>query len=87
LLDNKRPQEIQLLSAETNLRPDPPPTPLPPDTFTNRLFEHASGPDQRYSHSPHLEQNNGLWTGTLQTVFLQLNSRGEIIHVLDDGSS
>jgi hypothetical protein len=32
----------------------------------------------------HLEQNNGRWTGTLQTVFLQLNSRGEIIHVLDE---
>ena len=32
----------------------------------------------------HLEQNHGLWTGTLQTVFLQLNSRGEIIHVLDE---
>jgi hypothetical protein len=35
-------------------------------------------------HDIHLEQNNGLWTGTLQTVFLQLNSRGEIIHVLDE---
>jgi VWFA-related protein len=42
LLDNKRPQEIQLLSAETNLRRDQPQSPLPPDTFTNRLSEHAS---------------------------------------------
>src|SRR5258707_3054194 len=33
LLDNKRPQEIQLLSAETNLRRDQPQSPLPPDTF------------------------------------------------------
>ena len=32
----------------------------------------------------HLEQNNGLWTGTVQTVFLELNSRGEIIQVLDE---
>src|SRR6202158_3363699 len=44
LLDNKRPQEIQLLSAETNLRRDLPQTPLPPDTFTNRLSEHGSVP-------------------------------------------
>jgi VWFA-related protein len=35
-------------------------------------------------HDIHLEQNNGLWTGTFQTVFLELNSRGEIIHVLDE---
>jgi hypothetical protein len=33
-------------------------------------------------HDIHLEQHNDLWTGTLQTV--QLNSRGEIIHVLDE---
>jgi VWFA-related protein len=32
----------------------------------------------------HLEQVNGLWTGAFQTVFLQLNSRGEIIQVLDE---
>jgi hypothetical protein len=44
LLDNKRPQEIQLLSAETNLRRDQPQTPLLPDTCTNRLSEHASVP-------------------------------------------
>jgi VWFA-related protein len=44
LLDNKRPQEIQLLSAETNLRRDQPQTPLPPDTFTNRLSEQAGVP-------------------------------------------
>jgi VWFA-related protein len=35
-------------------------------------------------HDIHLEQNNGLWTGTLQAVFLELNSRGEIIQVLDE---
>lgn len=35
-------------------------------------------------HDIHLEQNNGLWTGTLQTVFLELNRRGEIIQVLDE---
>jgi VWFA-related protein len=44
LLDNKRPQEIQLFSTETNLRRDQPQAPLPPDTFTNRLSEHASVP-------------------------------------------
>lgn len=35
-------------------------------------------------HDIHLEQDNGTWTGTLQTVFLQLNSRGEIIQALDE---
>jgi hypothetical protein len=35
-------------------------------------------------HDIHLEQINGLWTGTLQAVFLQLNRRGEIIQVLDE---
>jgi len=35
-------------------------------------------------HDVHLEQNNGLWTGILETVFLQLNSHGEIIQVLDE---
>ena len=44
LLDNKHPQEIQLLSAETNLPGDQPSAPLPPDTFTNRLSEHAGVP-------------------------------------------
>jgi VWFA-related protein len=44
LLDNKRPQEIQLLSREANLDRDQPQAPLPPDTFTNRLPEHASVP-------------------------------------------
>lgn len=44
LLDNKHPQEIQLLSAETNLSGDQAPAPLPPDTFTNRLSEHAGVP-------------------------------------------
>lgn len=35
-------------------------------------------------HDIHLEQDNGTWTGTLQTVFLQLDSRGEIIEALDE---
>lgn len=35
-------------------------------------------------HDIHLEQDNGTWTGTLQTVFLQLSSRGEIIQALDE---
>lgn len=35
-------------------------------------------------HDLHLEQNNGYWTGALQTVFLQLNNRGEIIHASDE---
>jgi hypothetical protein len=29
-------------------------------------------------------QNNGLWTSTLQTDFLQINNRGEIIQGLDE---
>ena len=44
LLDNKHPQQIQLFSAETNLPGDQVSAPLPPDTFTNRLSEHASVP-------------------------------------------
>ncbi len=44
LLDNRHPQEIQLFSVETNLPRDQPPAPLPLDTFTNRLSEHASVP-------------------------------------------
>ena len=35
-------------------------------------------------HDIHLEQSNGVWTGTLQTVFLELNSRGEIVQALDE---
>jgi VWFA-related protein len=35
-------------------------------------------------HDVHMEQINGLWTGTLQTVFLQLNNRGEIIQSLEE---
>jgi len=31
----------------------------------------------------HMEQNNGLWTGAIQTVFLQLGKQGEILHVDD----
>jgi len=44
LLDNKHPQEIQLFSAEANLPRDQPQAPLPPDTYTNRISEHASVP-------------------------------------------
>ncbi len=35
-------------------------------------------------HDIHMEQNNGFWTSTLQTAFLQLNQRGEIIQGLDE---
>jgi hypothetical protein len=35
-------------------------------------------------HDIHLEQNDAVWTGALQTVFLQLNNRGEIIQALDE---
>ena len=54
LLDNKRPQEIQLLSEETNSRGDQPQAALPPDTFTNRLSERpAFQPALRsYSSTP-----------------------------------
>ena len=31
-----------------------------------------------------MQQINGVWTSTLQTVFLQLNARGEIIQGLDE---
>lgn len=31
----------------------------------------------------HLEQGNGLWTGAIQMVFLQLNKKGEIVHAGD----
>jgi VWFA-related protein len=41
LLDNKQPQEIQFLSAETNLPRGQPEAPLPP---TNRFSEQASVP-------------------------------------------
>jgi VWFA-related protein len=44
LFDNKHPQEIQLFSAETNLPRDRPQGPLPPDTYTNRISEHAGVP-------------------------------------------
>jgi VWFA-related protein len=44
LLDNKQRQEIQFLSAETNLPRGHPEAPLPPDTFTNRFSEQASVP-------------------------------------------
>jgi VWFA-related protein len=35
-------------------------------------------------HDIHMEQKNGFWTSTLQTAFLQLNQRGEIIESLDE---
>ena len=35
-------------------------------------------------HDIHMEENNGFWTSTLQTTFLQLNQRGEIIEGLDE---
>lgn len=35
-------------------------------------------------HDIHMEQNNGFWTSALQTVFLQLDQRGEIIEGLDE---
>lgn len=37
LLDNKKPQEIEAFSAETDLLPGKPFYALPPDTYTNRL--------------------------------------------------
>ncbi len=44
VLDEKKPQAIQIFSAETNQPPDHPPAPLPPDTYTNRLEEKAGVP-------------------------------------------
>jgi VWFA-related protein len=44
LLDSKQPQEIQFFSSETNLTNDQPTAPLPPDTFTNRISDHATVP-------------------------------------------
>jgi hypothetical protein len=35
-------------------------------------------------HDIHMEQVNGVWTSILQTVFLQLSNRGEIIQGLDE---
>jgi VWFA-related protein len=35
-------------------------------------------------HDIHLQQNNSVWTGTLQTVLLQLDTRGEIIRGVDE---
>lgn len=35
-------------------------------------------------HDIHMEQIDGLWTGVMQTVFLQLNKHGEIIHADDE---
>jgi VWFA-related protein len=32
----------------------------------------------------HMKENNGVWTTTLQTIFLQLDNRGEIIQDLDE---
>ncbi len=44
LLDEKKPQAIQVFSAETNQPPDHAPAPLPPDTYTNRIEEQAGVP-------------------------------------------
>ena len=35
-------------------------------------------------HDIHMDHNNDLWTSTLQTVFLQLDDRDEIIQALDE---
>jgi VWFA-related protein len=44
ILDEKKPQAIQVFSEETNLPPTHSPPPLPPDTYTNRLAEQAGVP-------------------------------------------
>jgi VWFA-related protein len=44
LLDNRKPQEIQHFSAETNSPLEAPSVALPPDTYSNRLTEYASVP-------------------------------------------
>jgi VWFA-related protein len=44
LLDEKKPQAIQVFSEQTNQLPDHPPAPLPPDTYTNRAEEQAGVP-------------------------------------------
>ena len=44
ILDDKKPQPIQIFSVETNEAPANPPPPLPPDTYTNRFRERGSVP-------------------------------------------
>jgi VWFA-related protein len=44
VLDEKKPQAIQVFSEETNQPPTTAPAPLPPDTYTNRLAEQAGVP-------------------------------------------
>lgn len=44
LLDEKKPQAIQVFSADTNQPPDHAPAPLPPNTYTNRIQEQAGVP-------------------------------------------
>jgi VWFA-related protein len=45
LLDDKHPQEIQTFSVTTNQLPSAPPAPLPPDTYTNRVLDNGSAPE------------------------------------------
>jgi len=42
VLDNDRPQKIQIFRKETNQPPANPRPPLPPDTYTNRIHETGS---------------------------------------------
>jgi membrane protease YdiL (CAAX protease family) len=35
-------------------------------------------------HEIHMDQNDGLWTGAIQSVFLQLSKQGEILHADDE---
>jgi VWFA-related protein len=44
VLDDKKPQPIQIFSVETNEAPANPPSPLPPDTYTNQFRERSSVP-------------------------------------------
>lgn len=44
ILDNGKPQEIQIFSAETNLPSPLSPAPLPPGAYTNRPEEHTGIP-------------------------------------------
>lgn len=44
LLDNGKPQEIQVFSAETNMLQDQPPAALPLDVYTNRIAQHSDAP-------------------------------------------
>jgi VWFA-related protein len=44
VLDEKKPQSIQVFSTQTNQLPDHPPPPLPPDTYTNRIEEKTGVP-------------------------------------------